>query len=106
MHVFARIFSDAAISNSNKFHRYYVRGLLFRSFKSVTKNFLDIFTDDVQMVKKPAQISGSFIDHFYIKRVLMEKFFTMVTVKKIYFWDHDAVRIAIEKNSVDIHITP
>ena len=106
MHVFARIFSDAAISNSNKFHRYYIRGLLFRSFKSVTKNFLDIFTDDVQMVKKPAQISGSFIDHFYIKRVLMEKFFTMVTVKKIYFWDHDAVRIAIEKNSVDIHITP
>ena len=58
------------------------------------------------MVKKPAQISGSFIDHFCIKRVLMEKFFTMVTVKKIYFWDHDAVRIAIEKNSVDIHITP
>ena len=58
------------------------------------------------MFKKPAQISGSFIDHFYIKRVLMEKFFTMVTVKKIYFWDHDAVRIAIEKNSVDIHITP
>ena len=49
------------------------------------KIFLDIFTDDVQMVKKPAQISGSFIDHFYIKRVLMEKFFTMVTVKKIYF---------------------
>ena len=58
------------------------------------------------MVKKPAQIFGSFIDHFYIKRVLMEKCFTMINVEKKYFSDHDAVRIAIEKNPVDIHITP
>ena len=30
-------------------------------------NFLDIFTDHVQMVNKPTHTSGSLIDHFYIR---------------------------------------
>ena len=37
--------------------------------------FLDIFTDHVQMVNKPTHIAGSLIDHVYIKKSLMEKFF-------------------------------
>ena len=36
----------------------------------------------------------------------MEEFSTNVTVEKIYFSDHDAVRIGIEKNYVDFHIDP
>ena len=69
-------------------------------------NFLDIFTDNVQMVNKPTHISGSLINHVYIKKALMEKFFTNVTVENIYFSDHDAVRIAIHKNYVDFHVNP
>ena len=60
-------------------------------------NCLDIFTDHSQEVNKPIHISRSLIDHVYIKKFLMEKFFTNVTFKNIYFLDHDAVRILIEK---------
>ena len=69
-------------------------------------DFLGFFTDHAQMVNKPTHISGSLIDHFFIKKALMEEFLTKVTVKNIYFSDHDAVRIAIEKNYVDFHINP
>ena len=68
--------------------------------------FLDIFTDPVQMVNKPTQISVSSIDHTYINKALMEEFSTNVTVEKMCFLDHDAVRIGIEKNYVDFHIDP
>ena len=68
--------------------------------------FLDIFTDPVQMVNKPTQISVSSIDHTYINKALMEEFSTNVTVEKMCFLDHDAVRIGIEKNHVDFHIDP
>ena len=53
------------------------------------------------MVNKPTHISGSLIDHFYIKKSLMDKFFTNATVENIYFSDHDAVRIIIVTNAVD-----
>ena len=66
--------------------------------------FLGIFTDHVQMVNKPTHVSGSLIDHVYIKKALTEEFFTDVTAEKIYFSDHDAVKIAIHKNHVDFHI--
>ena len=58
------------------------------------------------MANKLTHISGSLIDHICIKKALMEEFFTNVTVENIYFSDHDAVRIIIEKNSVDFHINP
>ena len=63
--------------------------------------FLDIFTDHVQMVNKPTHISGSLIDHAYIKKSLMEEFSFNATVQNIYFLDHYRIRIIIEKNAVD-----
>ena len=42
--------------------------------------FLDVFRDRVHMVNKSRQISGSLIDHAYIKKALME-FFTNVTAE-------------------------
>ena len=51
-------------------------------------------------------ISRILIDHVYIKRALMKEFITNVTVENLYFSDHDAVRIVIEKNVVDFHINP
>ena len=52
------------------------------------------------MVKKLTHISGS-----------LEEFFTTVTVENNFFFffffsNHDAVRIAIEKNYIDFHINP
>ena len=53
------------------------------------------------MVNKPTQISGSLMDHLYIKKCLIEEFFTNETVENIYFSDDEAVRTIIEKNAVD-----
>ena len=72
--------------------------------KVIENKLLDIFTDHVQMVNKPTHISGSLIDHVYIKKTLMEEFSTNVTVENIYFSDHDALRIVIKKNAVDFNI--
>ena len=67
---------------------------------------LDVFTDHIEMVNKPTHISGSLIDHVFIKKDLMEEFFTNATVENIYFSDHDAVRILIEKNAVGFYTIP
>ena len=71
------------------------------TLKLSQNKFLDIFADHVQIVNKPTHISGSLIDHVYIKKAFMEEFFTNVTVENIHFSDHDAVRIAIHKNYAD-----
>ena len=42
----------------------------------------------------------------YIKKNLMEGFFTNATVESIYFSDHDAVRTIIEKNAVHFSTIP
>ena len=62
---------------------------------------LDIFTDHTQMVNKPPCISGSLIDHVYIKKTLIAEFSIKTTVENIYFSNHDVIRIANEKNNVD-----
>ena len=56
------------------------------------------------MVNKPKHISGSLIDHVFIKKALMKEFLTNVTFENILFSEHDAVRIPVEKNYVDFHI--
>ena len=59
------------------------------------------------MVNKAAHISGSLIDHAYVKKkTLMEQFFINLTVENIYLSDHDAVRIVTDKNAVDFHSIP
>ena len=68
--------------------------------------FLNHFTEHVQIVTKPAHISGSLIDHVYIKKTLVEEFFANAIVENIYFLYHDAIRIAIGKNNVDFHTIP
>ena len=78
------------------------RGFNYDILKVSQNIFLDISTY-VQMVNKPTHIPESLINHVYIKKALMEEFFTNVKVKKIYFSDHDSVRTVTEKN---FHINP
>ena len=52
-------------------------------------------------MNKPTHISGSLIDHVYIEKTLMEEFSANAIVENIYFSDHDAIRIVIEKNNLD-----
>ena len=46
---------------------------------------LNIFMEHVQIVNKPTHISGSLIDHAYIKKILMEEFSANATVEKCFF---------------------
>ena len=55
------------------------------------------------MVNKPTRISGSLLDHVYIKKTLMRQFSINGTFENTYFSDHDAIRIAFEQNKVDFH---
>ena len=41
--------------------------------------------------------------YVYVKKTLMEEFSINLTAENIYFSDHDAVRIVIDKNAVDFH---
>ena len=54
---------------------------------------LDVFTDHVQMVNKPTHLSGSLIDHVYIKNILMEEFFINATVENDFFSDKNFVKL-------------
>ena len=74
--------------------------------KMSQNKWLDIFADHAQIVHKPTHISESLIDHVYINKALMDKFITNITVENIYFSDHEAVRIVIEKISLDFYINP
>ena len=52
--------------------------------KVLQNKFLGIFTDHVLIVNKPTHISGSWIDHIYINKALMEGFFTKLIVENIF----------------------
>ena len=67
---------------------------------------LNHFMEQAQIVNKPTHISGSLIDHVYIKKMLMEEFCANATVENICFSDHDAIRIVIEKNNLDFQTIP
>ena len=59
-------------------------GFNYDLLKVSQNKLLDISTSHVQMVNKPAHISGSLIDHVYIKKALRQEFFTNVTVENIF----------------------
>ena len=68
---------------------------------------LNHFMEHVQIVNKPIHISGSLIDHVYIKKTLMEEFSANITIENIHFSsDHDAIRIVIERDNVDFQTIP
>ena len=52
------------------------------------------------MVNKPTHISGSSIDHIYIKKSLMENIFTNGTVENIYYSGDDAAIVIFDKNAI------
>ena len=59
-----------------------------------------------QIVNKLTHISGSLINHVYIKNTLIKEFFTTVSVEKTYFSVHDVVRTVIDKNADNTYTIP
>ena len=77
-------------------------------FLKVSENnlLLNHFMEHTQIVNTPTHLSGSLIDHVYIKKALMEEFSANATVENVYFSDHVSIRIVIEKNNVDFQTIP
>ena len=48
-------------------------------------------------------MSGSLLEHVFIKKALMKEFPTDVSVENIYSSDQDALRIMTDTNSIDFH---
>ena len=56
----------------------------------IVRNFIRIH---VQLVEFPTHISGSTLDHVYVKRSFLEGYEVEIVVLNTYFSDHDAVRL-------------
>ena len=56
---------------------------MFKSLQATNSKRVTNFTDNVQIINKRTHISESLIDHVYIKKNLMEEFFTNAAVENI-----------------------
>ena len=56
----------------------------------------------LQCIYRP-YLLGTLIYHVYVKKTLMEEIVSDATIENIYFPDHDAVAIVIEKTTADFH---
>ena len=65
-------------------------GFNYDVLKGLGNKPFHVFTDHVQMVNIPTQLSGSLIDYVYIMKVLMKNFFANATVESVYFSHLDA----------------
>ncbi|XP_057292445.1 uncharacterized protein LOC130621150 [Hydractinia symbiolongicarpus] len=48
-----------------------------------------------QVVSEPTHLGGSILDHVYIKKSLLEQFLVYVSVKSLFFTDHEAITISL-----------
>ena len=50
-----------------------------------------------QLVTEPTHIDGSILDHVYVHKSLLSTFFFHISVKAMFFTDHDAIRLKISR---------
>ena len=55
----------------------------------------EVLSDYNQVVDQPTHVSGSLIDHVYIKKTFQERIDIHCIVKNIHFSDHDAVKLCL-----------
>ena len=73
--------------------------------KVSTNKLLDHLKDYAQVVNKATHISGSLIDHVYIKNTLLKDFHVNIKIQNMYFPDLDAIRIVLTNDKVDFSIS-
>ena len=60
-------------------------------------NYIDEFLSDYELVvNEPTHISGSLIDHVYVRKEVLDVADVSVLVKNVYFSDHDAIKIRLK----------
>ena len=50
-----------------------------------------------QCVLEPTHLSGAVLDHVYVKKCLRLHYNVIVSVKRIFFSDHEAINIVLER---------
>ena len=51
-----------------------------------------------KIVNVPTHLSGSLLDHVYVKETILQEMKLDFTLKNVYFSDHDAVKFKLSKN--------
>ena len=64
-----------------------------------------IWSEYVQLVEFPTHVTGSTLDHAYVKKTLLEDCQVEIAVLNTYFSDHDAVRVKISMKDIDFIIS-
>ena len=54
-----------------------------------------ILHDYKMIVNVPTHLSGSLLDHVYVKETMLQDMNLEVTLKNVYFSDHDAVKFKL-----------
>ena len=54
-----------------------------------------------QCVLEPTHIGGSILDHVYIKRSVRSHYDVKVSLCRVFFSDHEAINIVLNRNSFD-----
>ena len=54
------------------------------------RNFLNLFD---QLIERPTFISGSILDHVYVKKTFILKYMVRADVESVFFSQHDSVKI-------------
>jgi len=70
------------------------------AFNSNCRLLQEIFRSYELIVNEPTHLSGSLIDHVYVKKTLLEEYSFKSSVTNIYFSDHDAVRFQIQSKTL------
>ena len=65
---------------------------------SENNNYVFEYLSDYQLViNEPTHISGSLIDHVYVKKEVINEVEVSAFVKSVYFSDHDAIKLRLQQ---------
>ena len=62
----------------------------------------NIFSEYTQVVKEPTHLSGSLLDHIYVRNTVLQEFYISTSVINLYFSDHDAIRLKLQKRMLTL----
>lgn len=78
---------------------------IYDNSKVSSSRLLDHMILYIHAVNEPINISGSQLDHVFIKSDLLEEFHEKLIVQSIYFCDHDAEKSFFQKNDVGFRVS-
>ena len=63
-----------------------------------------VLSNYTQVVKEPTHLSGSLLDHVYVKNSILQEYCVSTSMINLYFSDHDAVQLTISNRNIDFNV--